>query len=91
MDFRERIVDYIIHIHSQKDHQVTKRSQNYDAVGYYIMIGYLKSEGIIFHNGFQDGQKLWKLTPRGMKVSKLLIELKKEVDTIFEGTKEVKE
>jgi hypothetical protein len=88
MDLTERIVEYIIHIYKQKNHQITKRRQKYDAVGYYIMVGYLRQEGILVQDGFEGNLKVWKLTPRGLRVADLLVKLKKEMDDVFEGTKE---
>ena len=65
-----------------------KSTQKLDTISYYMMINYLKDEGIVVQTGMLNGQKVWKLTPRGLRVSKLLSELKKEMDEIFEGTKE---
>lgn len=88
MEFTNKIITFILHIYKNKDYKVMKSLQKLDTISYYMMINYLKDEGIVVQTGMQNQQKVWRLTPRGIKVAKLLSELKNEMDEIFEGTKE---
>lgn len=88
MEFTNKIIGFLLHIYKNKDFKVMKSTQKLDTISYYMMINYLKDEGIVLQTGMYNQQKVWRLTPRGIRVAKLLVELKKEMDEIFEGTKE---
>ena len=89
MEFTNKIIDYVIHIYRQPEHKICKSTQKLDVISYYMMVSYLRDEGVVVQDGIRNSQKVWKLTPRGLKVARLLVELRKEMNVIFEGTKDM--
>jgi len=73
--------DFILHIYKQKNLQITKSTQPYDTIKYYVLTGYLKKNGLLKENGFDETQKIWTFTPEGLKIAKLIT----EIDSILKG------
>ena len=89
MELTTKVRDFILHIYKQKGFQITKSTQPYDTIKYYLMTGYLKKNGLLKENGFNETQKIWTFTPEGLKIAKLI----SEIDAILKGfeTKKQKE
>lgn len=77
MEFTSKITDYLIFIYGKK--KIRKSTQPLDVIRYYFMTGYLREQGMIQENGFEHNQKVWVLTPKGLRLCKLLVEMKKIV------------
>jgi len=65
-----------------KKGEVTRKDQPYfmSSIGYYLAISYLKKRGLIEVNRKKGNTKYWKLTEKGRRLAKLLIELEKVVE-----------
>lgn len=71
----------------ENNNKITKSTQDmYGSVSYYIMIQYLKKEGIVSCEKIDDNnQKIWSLTEKGMKIADKLYELRGVIDGKGEG------
>jgi hypothetical protein len=73
-------------IHTLKKGFVTKKTQPfYNGFGYYLMVWHLRDSGVIFADGFEGAEKIWKLTDRGRELSKLFVrleELNKKIEEL---------
>ena len=75
----DKIMNFILVIY--KNGYIKRSLQSYDPVRYYTMIYYLRSNGLIYHDGNDErNQKVWKLTDKGLKVAKIIKELKEILD-----------
>jgi len=74
--------DFLIHIREKGF--VTKKTQKmFSGLGYYLMIWALRDRGWIREDGFNESrEKIWRLTPKGNEISRLLVERK----NIYEKT-----
>jgi predicted transcriptional regulator len=63
---------------------VTKKTQPfYNGFGYYLMVWHLRDNGIVAADGYEDTEKVWKLTDKGREVAGLfakLEELNKKIE-----------
>lgn len=77
MQLTAKVIDFLIAI-KENGGKITKNEQKmYDSVRYYIMTGYLSSNGLIYCNGVNAlNQKSWVLTEKGKRVSDLLYEIR---------------
>jgi len=73
-----KVMNFLLLVRENKG-SITKDSQTmYGTVGYYMMIGYLKKNGFLEHDGNTDSnQKIWKLTQKGRKASELINNLRR--------------
>lgn len=82
--FSQQKIEFLKHIYKNKF--VTRKTQKiFHLGGYYLMISFLKNDGLIYCDGkTHDNEKVWKLTPKGTELTKLLIDLEKTQNKIKE-------
>jgi predicted transcriptional regulator len=77
MIISKKIMEFILDIYNQGG-KITRKTQVLFAYQYYAMTWHLRDNGIIKENGItKDGQKIWELTDKGVKVAEIFKELKK--------------
>lgn len=83
----EKVMNFL-HTIKENGGKITKKDQNmYGSVAYYLMIQYLKKNGLVVHNGnTTTNQKIWKLSKKGSKVVDIIIELRGVLDGEGEGS-----
>jgi predicted transcriptional regulator len=83
----EKVMHFLLMI-KENGNKMTKGDQNlYYSVRYYMMMGYLSSNGLVFCNGVNDkNQKTWALTDKGMKT----VDVVAQLQDVLHGT-DVKE
>jgi predicted transcriptional regulator len=77
----------------ENGNKMTKGDQNlYDSVRYYMMMGYLSSNGLVYCNGVNDkNQKAWAFTPKGEKITELLKQIQNIIHDYDKENDEVKD
>lgn len=73
----EKVMNFML-IMKENGGKITRSQQRmYGSIAYYIMIRYLKDNGMVVTDGFaENNQKIWKFTEKGEKFTGLLIELR---------------